>query len=213
MSIAAAKAEPANWVKGGFFIVLAGLFIFILPADEGFWLNAQDPHWDHVKPFLPQLLVHVAGGVVALFAGALQFWQSLRKSRPDLHRAIGKTYLLATAIGGPSAFYIQCLSADKMFFYAAIAHSLTWMVATALAFWSIRLRDFEAHRLWMMRSYGICLLFITLRVPDAFPQIVFDDASNTALEFSQIFVVLIGIEIMETVRKNRARMAKQRVRG
>jgi hypothetical protein len=87
------------------------------------------------------------------------------------------------------------------------------MIAAALAFWSIRLRDFEAHRLWMMRSYGMCLLFITLCVPDAFPQIVFDDASNTALEFSQIFVVLIGIEILETVRKNRARMAKQRARA
>jgi hypothetical protein len=125
MSIAATNSDPANWLKGAFFIVLAGLFVFILPADESFWLEAQHPHWDHVKPFLPAFFIHVAGGVVALFAGGLQFWQGLRTKRPDLHRAIGKTYLAATAIGGPSAFCIQCLSADKMFFYAAIAHSLT----------------------------------------------------------------------------------------
>jgi uncharacterized membrane protein len=205
-------ADRPDRLKGAFFLMLAAMFVFILPADESFWLQPQHAHWAHVRPFLPALLLHVVGGVVALGAGGLQFWQGLRKRRPDLHRLIGKIYLGATAIGGPAAFYIQCLKPNRAFFFAAIAHSLTWMVASALAFWSIRVRDFEAHRLWMMRSYGMCLLFITLRVPDAFPQIVFDDASATALQFGQILLVLIGIEILETVRKNRARAAKLRAR-
>lgn len=41
------------------------------------------------------LLVHIAGGAVAITAGLAQFVASLRRSRPDVHRAAGYVYFAA----------------------------------------------------------------------------------------------------------------------
>lgn len=197
-----------------FTLALAVLAVPALWADEAFWFQPDHPHWAHIRPFLALLTVHIVGGTVAMAAGALQFSSRLRRARPDIHRATGKVYIAATAIGGPAALAMQIRNAgDSAFQWAAYAHSGTWMAATAMALWCIRLRDFEAHRMWMMRSYAMCLLFITLRVPDAIPGIQFTDASNTALEFGQIFVALVGIELWETLQKNRKLAARRAARA
>lgn len=202
------RARPDR-LKQAFILAIALLAIPAVIADEAFWFQPAHPHWDHIRPFLPALTLHIMGGVVALGVGAFQFSSRLRRARPDIHRLMGKTYLAATALGGPSALYIQILNAEGAFQWAAYAHSVTWMLATALAFWCVRLRDFDNHRLWMMRSYAMCVLFITLRVPDAIPGLHLDDAGNTALEFGQIFVALLGIEVVETLKRNGKLAAKR----
>ena len=45
------------------------------------------------------LLLHIAGGVVALLAGPFQFLASLRASHPTVHRATGYGYLAAVLLG------------------------------------------------------------------------------------------------------------------
>jgi uncharacterized membrane protein len=204
------RSGPApDRAKQLFILVILALAVPALWADEAFWFQPAHPHWDHIRPFLAVLTLHIVGGVVALVVGAFQFSSHLRRARPDIHRLMGKTYLAATALGGPSALYIQILNAEGAFQWAAYAHSVTWMLATAMAFWCVRLRDFDNHRLWMMRSYAMCLLFITLRAPDAIPGFHLDDAGNTALEFGQIFVALLGIEVVESVRRNRKLATKR----
>lgn len=208
------RSGPApDRAKQLFILVILALAVPALWVDEAFWFQPAHPHWDHIRPFLPALTLHIVGGVVALVVGAFQFSSRLRRARPDIHRLMGKSYLAATALGGPSALYIQIRNAEGAFQWAAYAHSVTWMLATAMAFWCVRLRDFDNHRLWMMRSYAMCLLFITLRAPDALPNMQYTDASNTALQFGQIFVALLGIEVVETVRRNRKLAAKRAARG
>lgn len=208
----AGRASPDR-AKLLFIVVIAALAVPAVWADEAFWFQPGHPHWDHIRPFLGLLTVHIVGGVAALAVGALQFSSRLRRTRPDIHRAVGKVYLAATAVGGPAALAMQIRNESGAFQWAAYAHSVTWMVATAMAFWSIRLRDFENHRLWMMRSYAMCVLFITLRAPDAIPGIRFTEAGNTALLLGQIFVALLGIEVWESLQKNRRLAARRAARA
>jgi uncharacterized membrane protein len=138
---------------------------------------------------------------VALLVGAAQFSDRLRLTRPQLHRTLGKVYLGACAVGGPAAFYMQLRNSTPLFLPAALAHSLIWMTATAMAFWAIKRRRILTHRAWMMRSYAMCLIFITVRIPDVFPQLVFTDAQNAVIELVQIVVMLVGVELILTVRE------------
>jgi Predicted membrane protein (DUF2306) len=46
------------------------------------------------------LLLHIAGGIVAMVVGLFQFVSSLREAYPLVHRAIGYLYLSAVGLGG-----------------------------------------------------------------------------------------------------------------
>ena len=96
---------------------------------------------------------------------------------------------------------MQLRNSTPLFLPAALCHSVIWMTATAMAFWAIRRRKIPTHRALMMRPYAMCLIFITVRIPDAFPQLVFTDAQNAVIELVQIVVMLVGVELILTVRE------------
>ena len=197
----ARAADGGDRLKTGFFLVVAALFLFVCWIDERFLVISTDPEWQHIAQYKYVLLAHGLGGFVALVVGATQFSDRLRFKRPELHRTLGKVYLGACAVGGPAAFYMQVRNSSPIFLPAALAHSLIWMTATAMAYWAIRRRKILTHRAWMMRSYAMCLIFITIRLPDAFPQLVFTSAQNAVMELVQIVVMLIGVELILTVRE------------
>lgn len=194
-------ADGGDRLKTGFFLVVAALFLFVCWVDERFLVNPTDPQWQHIAPYKYVLLAHGLGGLVALVVGATQFSDRLRLRRPDVHRTLGKIYLGACALGGPAALYMQLRNSSPIFLPAALAHSSIWMLATAMAFWAIKRRKILTHRAWMMRSYSMCLIFITVRLPDAFPQLVFTSAEDAVIELVQIVVMLIGVELILTVRE------------
>jgi len=201
MAGTARAADGGDRVRTGFFLVVAVLFLFVCWVDERFLFISTDPEWRHIADYQYVLLLHGLGGLVALTVGAAQFSDRLRRERPALHRTLGKVYLAACAVGGPAAFYMQLRNSTPIFLPAALAHSLIWMMASAMAYWAIRRRKIPTHRAWMMRSYAMCLIFITVRIPDAFPQLVFTSAENAVIELVQIVVMLVGVELILTVRE------------
>jgi uncharacterized membrane protein len=201
MSGAVRTTVAADPWKTGFFAVAAALFLWVCWVDERFLFIPTDREWTHIADYKYVLLLHGLGGLVALTVGASQFSERLRTRRPALHRSLGKVYLGACAVGGPAAFYMQVRNSAPIFLPAALCHSTIWMLASAMAYWSIRRRKILAHRAWMMRSYAMCLIFITVRIPDAFPSIVLDEAASAVLELVQIVVMLVGVELILTVRE------------
>jgi len=111
------------------------------------------------------LLPHFIGGSVALLCGVLQFWAGLRSRRPDLHRWIGRTYLLGVAVGATSAYVLSFRAVlGWPFGVAAFVMASAWVSATLLAYLAIRSGQVKAHREWMLRSYVITFAFVTFRV-------------------------------------------------
>src|SRR5438034_2800209 len=59
------------------------------------------------NPFAnPFLIIHVVGGVTALLLGPLQFVKRIRERMPAMHRATGRIYAGACAIGAPAGFML-----------------------------------------------------------------------------------------------------------
>ena len=121
------------------------------------------------KPYAPYIMLHVAGGTIALVIGPLQFFNSIRRKYTSFHRTVGKTYLLCVLISGVSAVYLAISDnlirqGDFMFGTGVLGMALSWFITSGMAFWSIINRNINQHKEWMIRSYVLTSNFIIFRL-------------------------------------------------
>jgi len=113
----------------------------------------------------PFLILHVIGGVTALLVGPLQFVRRLRARMPAVHRATGRLYVAACAIGAPAGFMLALgTTAGPVAASGFATCALLWPAFTWLGWRAAVRRRFEEHREWMLRSYAITSTAITLRL-------------------------------------------------
>lgn len=108
---------------------------------------------------------HLAGGALALLAGALQFNATLRRRHLRWHRWTGRIYLLAVLVSGTAAFMLALTTpggAPARFGFAGLA--LCWLLTSTMAWVRILGGDVARHQVWMVRSYALTLAAVSLRV-------------------------------------------------
>ena len=114
---------------------------------------------------LGPLMLHVAGGVVALALGPWQFVTRLRTRRPAVHRFIGRVYLvsvLAAGVGGLLLAPKAMAGPVAPLGFGTLAVLL--LVSSVIAYVSIRRRQVARHRAWMTRSYALIFAAVTFRL-------------------------------------------------
>tara|TARA_R110001592_G_scaffold38401_1_gene126610 strand:- start:5748 stop:6386 length:639 start_codon:yes stop_codon:yes gene_type:complete len=109
--------------------------------------------------------LHISFGGIALLIGWLQFSKKLRTTYLNLHRWIGKIYVLSVLISGIPGFYIAMhasggLSPKLGFSIGAVV----WVVTTIVGFTTIRKGNVKAHKQLMMYSYAGTFGAVTLRI-------------------------------------------------
>lgn len=113
----------------------------------------------------PFLIVHVIGGVTALLVGPFQFVGRIRARWPAAHRATGRLYVAACAIGAPAGFMLALGTTAGPIAAAGFAiQALLWPLFTWLGYRAAVERRFDEHREWMLRSYALTATAITLRL-------------------------------------------------
>ncbi|MGC2030892.1 MAG: DUF2306 domain-containing protein [Steroidobacteraceae bacterium] len=157
--------QPKHFLFGAL-----GLFtLFVIYHNERFIIDHSDPLWTYYLPVRWLLLPHGITGALALCLGASQFSRRLRLRQARLHRILGRCYVTAVALSAPMGIYITIMRNELPLRVAVITQATLWFLATAVAFYCIRHRNFQQHRQWMIRSYAITLIFVTDRVLDAIP--------------------------------------------
>jgi uncharacterized membrane protein len=112
------------------------------------------------------IYAHIFGSAVALIIGPFQFWTKLRNQRPQLHRWLGRCYLLVgVGIGGSAGLFMAFhafggLPARLGFGVLAVL----WLYTGYRAYRAIRARDVAAHRRWMVRNFALTFAAVTLRL-------------------------------------------------
>lgn len=117
---------------------------------------------------------HVLGSGVALLIGGFQFLPRLRARRIDLHRWLGRTYLIAVLIGGIGGIYMAGRADGGLagqFGFALLG--VVWLVSGWQAYAAIRRGDVQAHRVWMIRNFALTFAAVTLRIYLGVSQAVF----------------------------------------
>ena len=156
-------------LKPALFAILGLMTLFVLWNNERFFLNPQAPEWPHYMPIRWHLIPHGIGGALALVLGASQFSTRLRQRHVRVHRLMGKLYVAGTFIAAPVAIWMAFINSPWFLVPFTIVQAGTWMLFTGIAYICVRRRDIISHRQWMVRSYGIVLIFVEGRVLMAIP--------------------------------------------
>ena len=108
---------------------------------------------------------HISFGGIALLIGWTQFSQKLRTKRLNLHRLIGKIYIGSVLLSGVAGLYIAFYATGGLAAQLGFGVlSVFWLYTTILALQTIKKKEILSHRNWMIRSYGLCMAAITLRL-------------------------------------------------
>jgi hypothetical protein len=110
------------------------------------------------------LLLHIAGGTAALFAGPFQLWSGLRDRYRLLHRWTGRGYVTGVLVGGAAAFYLSFFSEPRSFGVALFTLGLAWWVTVGMALVAVKRYRIETHKAWMIRGYVVTFSFVTFRL-------------------------------------------------
>lgn len=172
------------------------------------------------------LVIHGLPGMLVLLIGPLQFLTPLRVRYPQVHRVIGRVYVVgvlaaSVAAVGAATFSVSGLSVQVAFFILVAA----WLFTLAKAYRAIRRGEFALHRIWMIRNYALTFAAATLRIylviglalrETAFPELPFDQIYTTAVWASFLGNALVAEyfivqrTLVPLARPDRRRLAGRR---
>lgn len=110
-------------------------------------------------------VAHILTGPLALAAGALQFSERLRATRPRVHRALGWAYAVSVLVSGVGGLLMARLSeGGQVTHWGFGLLGAGWLLTTGCAIRAITRGAVDAHRRWMTRSYALTFAAVTLRV-------------------------------------------------
>ncbi len=159
---------------------------------------------------------HLAGVVVVMLGGGLQFVAALRRAVPAVHRWIGRAYVvaaMATALDGAGLVWLRGTVGDLSQHLAITLDALLILLFGALAWRDARARRFAQHRRWAWRLYlataGSWFFRVELmawialnRGPAGFDPQTFTGPAVTALAFGQLLLPLAVLEAWLRVREH-----------
>ena len=138
--------------------------------------------------------LHLAGGLVAILAGAFQVNSRLHKRFLPTHCWLGRLYVFAVLVGSLAGLSLAMRSDGGL-----VAHfgfgmmAVCWLFSTATAYRHIRAGGRTAHRVWMFRSYAAdsgCR--VTTIVSTGFP----DSGNWIRRVVSGNFMVVLGAQFV-----------------
>lgn len=125
---------------------------------------------------------HTIGGAIASLIGPFQFLGSLRRRFPRWHVWLGRSYLVCVGVSALSALYLSPDSeARNTLGIAFICLALAWLYTGIKAYTTIRRRQVQAHRRWMIRNYALTYAAVTLRLEMPLAILVFGLQPQLAL--------------------------------
>ena len=111
------------------------------------------------------LLIHIAGGLIALLSGPVQLWLGLHNVKMHVHRSLGLLYMAGVTIGSIGAIGLALQTDGGLIFGSGLFFlAVAWISTTSLAYVAIRRRLVNQHREWTIRSYVVTFAFVTFRV-------------------------------------------------
>ena len=163
---------------------------------------------------------HIVTAVFPLVLGPFQFWKWFRNRHIKLHRLLGKLYIGGCLLGGLTALYLAYTQPYQGSIVPVIMLALLWLFMTTAAWLAVINKNIQAHRLFMIRSYTLTLVFVFLRLSgdliEQFHLLSFIDSSDvrdTTQEWLSwvipVLVVEMFISWLPSVKKLKTNKAKR----
>jgi uncharacterized membrane protein len=117
--------------------------------------------------------IHIGGGTLVLLLGPLQFWKTFRLKYINLHRTLGKIYIIASLVAIICLVRLIADGACIACKTSQITVTSLWFLSTIAAWWTIKRKNIKAHRQFMSRSYLFAFYFVLVRIIDMLGENIF----------------------------------------
>lgn len=159
--------KKALWILFGFLAVSIGLYpaiYFVVDRNFGLLSTKNEALLANVL-WNTGFYTHIIFGGLALLVGWLQFSPRLRRSRPALHRNMGKIYVVSALLSGLAGIGIGTQATGGwMAALGFMSLGAIWVYATFTAYRHIRAGRVMAHQQMMTYSYAACFGAVMLRL-------------------------------------------------
>lgn len=155
------------------------------------------------------IYTHAFFALFALALGPFQFVASLRARRLQLHRMLGRIYVVSALMTGASGVYMSVYSYGGLVTHIAFGLlGAALIITTAMAFVRIKARDQRSHREWMIRSFALLFAAVTLRVEMPLLVVAFQGQFEPAYQIVSWLCWVPNLLVAEwIVRRTRAQPA------
>lgn len=97
--------------------------------------------------------------------GWSQFSKRIRGKRLKLHRLLGKIYVVSVLLSSVAGLYVAVFANGGIVSQIGFSFlAIGWFYTTLNAYTTIKKKDVNSHRKWMIRSYALTLAAVTLRL-------------------------------------------------
>ncbi len=179
------RHRPAQWPL---LVAVAGavaLSVWFVRRDALNYLSLDPQRFTpYYWPRRYALLLHIAGGMLALACGVVQFYLGLSGRTGPLHRRVGRLYLAGVGAGIAGVCYLVPTfpdPIDMLYSTGLIGLAIAWAVTTTMGYRCIRRGERLQHRAWMLRSDLVTFAFVLLRlIQDALMGLGLDEPRSVA---------------------------------
>lgn len=155
------------WVLFAFLSISIGLYpisYLISEAEIGILSSKPDALLSNMF-WKVGFYTHITLGGFALLIGWAQFNKRLQKRRPEVHRVIGKLYVISVMLSGVAGFYIAFFATGGFISKSGFSIlAIIWLTTTFMGFVAARNLKFVWHEKLMIFSYAACFAAVTLRL-------------------------------------------------
>jgi uncharacterized membrane protein len=164
------ESQPTpSWKKTGWALMLLLAILLFVIVSRYLTLNPEVYFPEQRDVYIANtgfLLMHIIGSMLAILIGPFQFIPRIRTGRMlNLHRWLGRIYLLGVLIGGIGGLYMAQLAYGGVISRLGFSSlALLWLISGFMAYKVIRNKQLETHRKWMTISYALTFAGVTLRL-------------------------------------------------
>ena len=150
-----------------------------------------------------RIVWYVGHAVIAspiLLIAPFQFMPGLRRSRPELHRWLGRVFLGSCIVAGLLGIYLGSTLYLPGSRIPLTLLATTWVCFAAIAWQAARRRDFVNHRKFAIRAFALGGAFVWVRIINGMQEDIFafmpmEDLQETTKEWLTLFLPIMICEI------------------
>jgi len=143
---------------------------------------------------------HALLALPVVFGAPLQFLPGLRQAAPRLHRWVGRAYAIGASGAAILAIYLGATIEYEGSRLSIVITGALWLFFTLAAWRAAVVKNFVAHRAFMIRSYALALVLVWLRVMYDFQDYLFfyvqnEEMRDATREWASWVVPLLVVEL------------------